>query len=163
MRTVKTEDAEFIYVMRQNKQKTQYLSKVTGTVESQKKWIKKYKLKEEQEEEFYFVLESKKKEKLGMVRLYDFKEDSFCWGSWLIKDHAPKTTAIESALQVYEFGFFTLGFDKSHFDVRKGNDKVIAFHKRFGAKIIDEDEMSFYFNFEKAVYETIRQKYKRYL
>ena len=59
------------------------------------------------------------------------KNESFCWGSWLIKEDAPKTTAIESSLQIYEFGFYSLGFD-----VRKGNDKVIAFHQRFGAKII---------------------------
>ena len=163
MRTVEVEDVEFIYSMRQNEQKTKYLSKVTGSIESQKEWIKSYKLKEEQREEFYFVLESKKKEKLGLVRLYDFRKDSFCWGSWLIKDNAPKTTAIESALQVYEFGFYTLGFDKSHFDVRKGNDKVIAFHKRFGAKIIKKDDINYYFNFEKSDYEIIKEKYRRYL
>jgi RimJ/RimL family protein N-acetyltransferase len=136
MRTVITKDAEFIYTMRQNKDKTKYLSKVIGTVESQKEWIKNYKQREEDKKEFYFVIESKDKEKLGLVRMYDFKDNSFCWGSWLIKEDAPKTTAIESSLQIYEFGFYSLGFEKSHFDVRKGNDKVIAFHQRFGAKII---------------------------
>ena len=45
LRTVEIEDAEFIYNMRQNQNKTKYLSKVTGTVESQKiglKIIKSY-------------------------------------------------------------------------------------------------------------------------
>lgn len=163
MRTVKTEDAEFIYTMRQNQNKTKYLSTVTGTVESQKEWIKSYKQREEDKKEFYFVIESKDEEKLGLVRMYDFKDNSFCWGSWLIKEDAPKTTAIESALQIYEFGFYNLGFEKSHFDVRKGNDKVIAFHQRFGAKIIDEDELDYFFNFEKSDYEIIKEKYKRYL
>ncbi|WP_313956655.1 GNAT family N-acetyltransferase [Aliarcobacter butzleri] len=163
MRTVTTEDAEFIYNMRQNENKTKYLSKVTGTVESQKEWIKSYKQREEDKKEFYFVIESKDSEKLGLVRIYDFQDESFCWGSWLIKEDAPKTTAIESALQIYEFGFYNLGFEKSHFDVRKGNDKVIAFHKRFGAKIINEDELDYFFNFEKSDYEIIKEKYKRYL
>ncbi|GAB4223628.1 MAG: hypothetical protein Kow0076_6160 [Francisella sp.] len=163
MRTVKIEDAEFIYSMRQNQDKTKYLSKVTGSVESQKDWIKEYKQREDAQKEFYFVIESKNEDKLGLVRMYDFKDDSFCWGSWLIKEDAPKTTAIESALQIYEFGFYHLRFEKSHFDVRKGNDKVIAFHQRFGAKIVDEDELNYFFIFEKSDYELIKEKYKRFL
>lgn len=163
MRTVTIEDAEFIYAMRQNENKTKYLSKVTGTVESQKEWIKSYKKREEANEEFYFVIESKDDEKLGLVRMYDFREVSFCWGSWLIKEDAPKTTAIESALQIYEFGFYNLKFEKSHFDVRKGNDKVVAFHQRFGAKIVDEDELDYFFDFQKSDYEVTKEKYKRYL
>ena len=163
LRTVAIEDAEFIYNMRQNQNKTKYLSRVTGTVESQKEWIKNYKQREEEKKEFYFVIESKDKRKLGLVRMYDFQDNSFCWGSWLIKEDAPKSTAIESALQIYEFGFYSLGFEKSHFDVRKGNDKVIAFHQRFGAKIVDEDELDYFFNFEKSDYEIIKEKYKRYL
>ena len=163
LRTVEIEDAEFIYNMRQNQNKTKYLSKVTGTVESQKEWIKNYKQREDKQKEFYFLIESKNSEKLGLVRMYDFKDESFCWGSWLIKEDAPKTTAIESALQIYEFGFYKLGFEKSHFDVRKGNDKVIAFHQRFGAKIVSEDELDYFFNFEKSDYEITKEKYKRYL
>ena len=163
MKTVETKDAEFIYTMRKNQDKTKYLSKVTGSVESQKEWINNYKTREEEQQEFYFVIESKDEEKLGLVRMYDFKDNSFCWGSWLIKEDAPKTTAIESALQIYEFGFYGLGFEKSHFDVRKGNDKVIAFHQRFGAKIVDEDELDYFFNFEKSDYEITKEKYKRYL
>jgi len=163
LRTVEPLDAEFIYLMRQNQNKTKYLSKVTGTVESQKEWIKNYKQRENVQKEFYFVIESKVEEKLGLVRMYDFKEGSFCWGSWLIKADAPKSTAIESALQIYEFGFYNLGFKKSHFDVRKGNNKVIGFHQRFGANIVAEDELDYFFNFEKSDYDITKEKYKRYL
>ena len=163
LRTVEVEDAEFIFEMRQNQDKTKYLSKITGTVESQKEWIKNYKQREYEQKEFYFVIESNNSQKLGLVRMYDFQNESFCWGSWLIKEDAPKTTAIESALQVYEFAFYKLSFDKSHFEVQKGNDKVIAFHQRFGAKIVDENEKEIFFNFEKSDYEIIKEKYKRYL
>jgi RimJ/RimL family protein N-acetyltransferase len=163
MRTVEINDAEFIYTMRQNEAKTKYLSKVNGNVESQKEWIANYKQREEDKKEFYFVIESKNEQKLGLARMYDFQNDSFCWGSWLIKEDAPKTTAIESALQIYEFGFYGLKFEKSHFDVRKGNDKVVAFHQRFGAKIVDEDELDYFFNFEKNDYKITKEKYKRYL
>lgn len=163
MRTVEEKDSEFIFMMRQNQDKAKYLSKVNGTIDTQKEWIKNYKTREEKKKEFYFILESKKEEKLGLVRMYDFRETSFCWGSWLIKENAPKSTAIESALQIYEFGFYNLGFSKSHFDVRKGNDKVIAFHKRFGAIVTHENNLDYFFNFEKSDYEITKEKYKRYL
>lgn len=163
MKTVEKSDAEFIFTMRQNQNKTKYLSQISGTVDSQTEWIESYKKREYEKKEFYFVIESKNEEKLGLVRMYDFHDDSFCWGSWLIKEEAPKTTAIESALQIYEFGFYELKFERSHFEVQKGNDKVITFHKRFGAKIVDEDEKEVFFNFEKNNYEITKEKYKRYL
>lgn len=163
LRTVEINDAEFIYSQRKNETKTKYLSKTTGTVSDQKEWIKTYKQREEHKQEFYFIIESKQNEKLGLVRLYNFIDDSFCWGSWLIKDNSPKYTAIESALQVYEFAFYSLEFEQSHFDVRKGNDKVIAFHKRFGAITTGETDLDFLFNITKEAYEQTKQKYKRYL
>jgi len=163
LRFVEENDAGFIIEMRTNIKKNKFLSSVDANIEKQKKWIREYKKKEKEKEEFYFIIESKTHEKLGLVRIYDFQNNSFCWGSWLIKDNAPKSTAIESALQVYEFGFYELGFEQSHFDVRKENNKVIAFHQRFGAKIIKEDDLDFFFIYSKNDYEKIKIKYKRYL
>ena len=51
----------------------------------------------------------------------------------------------------------------SHFDVRKENQRVVAFHRRFGAKIIEENDSDVFFNFNKLDYEVTRNKYKRYL
>ena len=163
LRTVIEDDAKFIFHLRQDPVKTQYISKVTGTVENQRKWIKDYKKREKAQLEYYFVIESKSREPLGLVRIYDFKDNSFCWGSWLIKNNAPKLTGIESALQIYEFAFYTMNFTQSHFDVRKENEKVIAFHKRFGAKVIDENKIDYFFTIIKNDYELTRKKYKRYL
>lgn len=163
LNTVGIDDAEFIYNIRQNQSKTKYLSKVSGTVEDQKNWILNYKQRENNRQEFYFMIASKQNEKLGLVRMYDFKDNSFCWGSWLIQESAPKNTAIESVLQIYEFGFYELGFERSHFEVQKGNDKVIAFHQKFGAIITNENETEYFFNFEKIDYEVTKEKYRRYL
>jgi len=163
LRGVEVSDAQFIYDLRQDEMKTKYLSQVSGTVDNQIQWIKKYKKREQEKKEFYFVIESKTKESLGLVRVYDFKDDSFCWGSWLIKDDAPNFTAIESALLIYEFAFYPLAFKKSHFDVRKENEKVVAFHKRFGARIVDENEIDYFFDFSKEEYEKTKLKYKKFL
>lgn len=163
LRTVEIEDASFILELRMVKHKNKFLSSVENDLEKQKIWLKRYKIKEHRQQEYYFVIESKTQQKLGLVRAYDLKLDSFCWGSWLIKDKAPQTTAIESALLVYEFGFNQLGYKQSHFDVRKGNSRVIDFHLRFGAKIIDEDELNYYFDYDAEIYKKIKQKYRRYL
>jgi RimJ/RimL family protein N-acetyltransferase len=163
IKTPEGEDAPFVIELRTNSKKNKFLSSIETDIKKQKEWIHAYKKRENTQEEFYFIIESKTYEKLGLVRMYDFISQSFCWGSWLIKDNAPKTTAIESALQIYEFAFYQLNFLESHFDVRKGNEKVIAFHQRFGAKIIDEDELDYFFHFKKKDYEITKKKYKRYL
>ena len=163
LRTAEVEDASFILELRMQIQKTQFLSQVKNDLTKQQAWLKGYKQKEQAGLEYYFVIESKQAEKLGLVRVYDLQPDSFCWGSWLIKDSAPSTTAIESALLVYEFGFGELQYKKSHFDVRKGNERVIAFHKRFGANVVNEDELNLYFIYLLENYLNIKQKYKRYL
>lgn len=161
LRVVELGDAQFIYDMRQGI-KSQYLSAIKSGVKSQIEWIKEYKKREFDGREYYFVIESKEAKPLGLVRLYDFRSDSFCWGSWIMRDGAPANCAIESVLCVYDFAFYELGFQKSHFDVRKDNSKVIAFHKRFGAIIIGEDEKDFYFNFTLEEYKKVRKKYIKF-
>ncbi len=163
LRTAEVADASFIYNLRQNVNKTQYLSKINGTVENQREWLYQYKKRENENKEFYFIIESKEGENLGLVRMYDFIDNSFCWGSWLIKEDAPKTTGIESALQIYEFAFYQRGFTQAHFEVQKDNNKVISFHKRFGAKVVNENKLEYFFTITKNDYETTKLKYKRYL
>ena len=163
LRTVEEKDAEFILDLRQNNSKNKFISETSGTIDKQVDWIRKYKEREQLKQEFYFVIENLDSGKLGLVRIYDLQKESFCWGSWIINEDAPKTTAIESALQIYEFAFYTLCFEKSHFDVRRENTRVIAFHKRFGASIIRESEIDVFFNFNKTGYEITRKKYNRYL
>jgi len=163
LRLIELSDLNFIFNMRQNKNKTKYLSDISEDIQVQKKWIEAYKDREKEAKEYYFIIESKQKEELGLVRIYDLQKDSFSWGSWLIKDDAPNNTGIESVLQIYEFAFYRLSYCKSHFEVRKDNLKVNAFHLRFGAVKTGEDNLNFYYEYTKTKYEKIREKYKRYL
>ncbi|MBK2257740.1 GNAT family N-acetyltransferase [Francisella philomiragia] len=163
LRTVEISDALFVLELRKDATKNKHLSKVDTTLEAQEKWIVDYKKREKSRKEYYFVIEDKEKQNVGLVRVYDFIGQSFCWGSWIIKDSAPRSAAIESALCIYEFAFYNLGFMKSHFDVRKENQKVLAFHKRFGAVIVGESDIDFYFEYSLEDYQRIKQKYKKYL
>ncbi len=160
LRDVEVEDAEFILSLRLNEKLNKYLSKTENDLARQIAWIRDYKTREN---EYYFIIESKTGESYGTVRIYDIIGDSFSWGSWIITETSPAFAGIESALLVYEYAFDELGYNRSHFEVVKGNEKVIAFHERFGAVRVREDEEKYYFEITKDQYKITREKYKRFL
>ncbi|MGL4935879.1 MAG: GNAT family N-acetyltransferase [Cetobacterium sp.] len=163
---VQEEDAKFILELRSNESLNKYLSKSVVTEDDQKKWIREYKIREIEKKEFYFRIDKKDGEQLGFVRVYDinYNENTFTWGSWIIKEGRPPYSAIESALIIYEYAFNELGMHKAVFDVRKENVGVLKFHKKFGAVTLNEDELNEYFELPKEKYEEQREKkYKKYL
>jgi RimJ/RimL family protein N-acetyltransferase len=156
-------DSEFILQLRMDQERNRFLSPVKNDLSLQTEWMKAYKEREKQQLEYYFIIIDSAEIPLGTVRLYDFRDSSFSWGSWLIKADSPLTTALESALLVYEFAFYHLGFNATHFEVMRGNVKVRAFHERFGAKVIESDDTTDFFVLSKAGYEQVRSKYVKYL
>lgn len=162
-RTVDVSDAEFILDLRMDDDLNKHISSVENDVNKQRSWIENYKLLEQEEKQYYFIIEGKNQEKFGTVRIYDFRGKSFCWGSWIVKQGSPAYVSIESALLVYEFAFYELKFEQSHFDVRKENSKVVEFHKRLGAKIVNSDELNYYFEYMKSDFHQIKVKYSRFI
>lgn len=156
-------DAEFILSLRMNDNLNEFVSKVDGDLSKQEEWLVDYKKREQNREEFYFIIKDLDYNPLGTVRVYDFKSGSFCWGSWMINPNSPRKTAIESALAVYEFAFYTLGFTQCHFDVRNDNVKVINFHKRMGATEIKSNDLDTFFIFTKSQYEDTKPRYISFL
>lgn len=161
MRLIKESDASFILSLRTDERYNQYLSPVKSDFNEQVEWIKKYKVLESKREQFYFIIETLDSTPCGTVRIYDLKEDSFCWGSWILNENKTKYAALESAYLVYRFGFDSLMFKKSHFDVRKGNKKVIDFHEKFGAIKVGEDDENYYYEITKEDVEKTVSKFAR--
>lgn len=160
LRLVSVEDAEFIVSLRQDR-KNKFLTKTD--IEKQIEWLSDYKIRERAGNEYYFIISSENDDPCGAVRIYDFQDNSFCWGSWLLSSNAPPTAGIESALLVYEFAFHYLKFSHCHFDVRIDNVKVRSFHERFGATVVKTDEQDVYYELPQAAYESTKLKYTRYL
>ncbi len=158
MRPVEESDAEFILKLRLDPRYNRFLSGVSDDVQAQKEWIKKCKDDESAKKQFYFIIERIDGTPCGTVRIYDLRSDSFCWGSWILNEDKTRHAALESAFLVYQFGFDDLGFAKSHFDVRKGNDKVISFHLKMGATKIGEDELNEYFEITRDAVLEARRK-----
>jgi RimJ/RimL family protein N-acetyltransferase len=129
----------------------QFLSAVAPDIEAQRHWINKYKLDEASGVQYYFIIEKHDGTRCGTVRVYDLKTNSFCWGSWILNEQKTRFAALESAFLIYDFGFNTLGFSKSHFDVMKGNERVISFHRKMGAVQVGEDLDNYYFEISKEI------------
>lgn len=160
LRLVEESDAPFILRLRLDERYNQFLSKVIADIESQKNWIRKYKEDESKGTQFYFIIERLDGVPCGTVRVYDLRDNSFCWGSWILNENKTRFAAVESALLVYDFGFKSLGFVKSHFDVMKGNEKVIKLHKQMGAIETGEDKDNYYFEIDRRSVEAVKERLK---
>lgn len=160
LRNARVTDARFIFTLRMDENKSQHISKISNELQLQENWLKGY---EERNNEAYFIVENFQGVPLGTIRLYDAKGDSFCWGSWILKDEAPANAAIESALIVYSFALKSLGFFNAHFQVHKSNVRVCKFHERFGANRISEDEVQYEYVISNTAIKLSMEKYRRYL
>jgi RimJ/RimL family protein N-acetyltransferase len=159
LREANIEDAAFILNLRTDQQKAKYLSTTDADLDKQRAWLAVYA---NQTNQAYFIIEDIQAQPLGTVRLYDAQGSSFCWGSWIIKDGAPSTTAIESALIVYSYALDVLGFTQAHFDVRRGNESVWKFHERFGAVRTHATEHDFIYTIDQIAINAARKKYSKF-
>lgn len=162
-RLAEPSDAGFIHALRTDPAKSTHLSETRGDAADQRRWLEDYKRREALGAEYYFVIEAADGRPCGVVRLYDFRGASFCWGSWVLADWAPRTAAIESAVLVYETGFGPLGFTQSHFAVRKGNERVWRFHERMGASRVGSTERDHLYRYGRDRYLAVRPRYARFL
>ena len=149
LREVREDDAEFILNLRCDEKKSKFLHKTEFDIENQKKYIKSYF---EKSDEWYFISEDKDGNPIGTYRIYDLKEESFCIGSWLMVDGTTVEQSFETDYLVRIYGFDVLCFNKIHFDVRKGNKKVLRYHKSVGAVQVGETDIDYLFEIEKETY-----------
>ena len=160
-RLVEEEDYEFIFFLRTDKQLGRYLSKTGENPESQRLWIREYKLRERSGDEFYFIcLDPGNNERLGVFRLYNFSDDTFETGSWLFKPGL-KTQPIIGNIVGKEIGFDFLKYEKCNFDVRKKNTTILGYHKLFNPVLSHEDDLNFYFELSKTNFNNTKLKLLR--
>jgi len=153
LRLVDINDAEFILRLRRDDRYNRFLTQVSDDIAAQVSWIESYKDEEAKGRQYYFIIERLDGTPCGTVRVYDLKESSFSWGSWILNEDKTRYAALESAFLIYKFGFDSLKYEQSHFEVMKGNDGVVSFHKKMGAIEVGQDEINFYFNIDKAAVE----------
>jgi RimJ/RimL family protein N-acetyltransferase len=160
LRLIQPDDAEYVFGLRINPAYNEHLSDVTGSVEDQRQWIETYKSREAKLSELYYVIERKDGLPCGVVRLYDIKQDSFTWGSWILDHNKPFKAALESAILVYSIAFEALELSKAEFEVRNDNTNTLSFHRRFGAVETHSDEQDTFFILTSAKFFTDLPRYR---
>lgn len=160
LRDITEDDAQFVFDLRTNREKSRYLSAISGRLEDQVQWIINYKSKRDQA---YFIVCDKEGGKMGCIRMYDPIDESYCWGGWLIIDGLGPLVAIESALLIYAYGKH-LGFSEARIDVRRANEYVWKFHENFSsATLVKQDDIDRYYVVSKNKIDTLLQKYRAFL
>ncbi len=144
LRLVEVEDAEFVVSLRSDERSRKYLSVTSDNVEAQREWIRAYKQREAQGEEFYYVIQLPGGLPVGLIRIYDLTPEVFSGGSWIIASGHPRRIAVETVVLLYDLCFDQLGYDKVLLQVVKENKSVIKFHERFGAQLQSEDDKHVY-------------------
>ncbi|TMV03499.1 GNAT family N-acetyltransferase [Brucella haematophila] len=157
LRNAVVDDAQFIYSLRTNNILNRYISAVSDDVQQQIDFLTRY---EKKDNEAFFVIEDLNGKSLGTIRLYDQKENSFCWGSWIVSPDASLRTGTKSALLLYIYAFEKLGFAASHFDVRQENQRVWKFHESWGAELTREDNLDRYYSLSRTAWGVVRKRYK---
>jgi RimJ/RimL family protein N-acetyltransferase len=152
-------DAQQILELRTDPELSRHLSPTAADLSAQQEWIKRYEACADQA---YFMIEHEQ-QPVGTVRLYDAQDDSFEWGSWIIKPGVPSHVSIESALMVYAYAVDWLGFRAAHFSVKTANMHVWQFHERFGAQRVSEGLDSIDYRIDLAHISESRQRYRRFL
>lgn len=163
LRLIRPDDARFVHGLRTDTAYNRYLSEVRGTSEDQRRWIEAYKTREAEGRELYYVIERRDGVPCGVVRLYDIAQESFTWGSWILGHNKPRKAALESAVLSFGIGFDALGLERANVDVRVGNDRALAFYRRFGMIEINRTEQDIYFVYQRARYEADRNSFKELL
>jgi RimJ/RimL family protein N-acetyltransferase len=152
--------AGFIHALRTDESRARYLHATSPALADQVAWLQAYARRDH---EAYFVVETRKGEALGTVRLMAAQGHTFSWGSWLLKRGAPATAAIESALMVYAYALDVLGFHDCEVHVHADNTRVRAFHERLGAVLASQDDMDVRYCLSHAAIRATLARYTRFL
>lgn len=153
LRLIRPDDAEYVHSLRTDPTYNRHLSQVTGTAEDQRNWIIRYKQREAELQELYYVIERKDGVRCGLVRIYDIESDSFTWGSWILDHNKPAKAALESVVISFGVAFEVLGLENGYLDVRKGNVKAERIYRRLNMDFLRQDAVNIYFCYTRSQFQ----------
>lgn len=163
LRLATEDDAAFLLSLRMDSSRNQNISATSPHLDDQVVWMRSYASRFAAGLEAYFIIEVFG-EAQGSLRLYDYlaQNDSFCWGSWIIRPGAPAATAYHSAILAYDLAFGGLRFTHAHFDVRQVNVSVWKFHEKMGSKLKHEDSTDRFYEYGVEDYRKARERLTKF-
>lgn len=127
LRSATEEDAQVTLTMRLNKEKTRFLHPVDNDVVKQRNWIRKQR---ETLGDYFFVVEDKNDNPIGMMGIYEIENDRGHSGRLLMYGNALQS--YEAYLLLFRFGFDILGLKELFGDTDINNISAIKFSKAYG-------------------------------
>ena len=154
LRENRLSDAAFVIDLRCSP-KARFLNPTKNDTSLQEKYIANYLKKQD---EWYFIIEDKNGKSLGTIRIYNVIGEQFEAGSWLMSDCANVAQSLEGEYLLKNYAYHVLGFNKNCFSVRKENKKVVNFHKVYGARIVKESEIDYFFELTREEFDLNKHK-----
>jgi RimJ/RimL family protein N-acetyltransferase len=156
LRNADISDADFILDLRTDAKKRRFISPTSPELLQQIAWLEQYAQSQDQA---YFVAEDLQGDKVGTFRIYDPVGDSFCIGSWIMREGVPAPYAVESLVMLYRYALVELGFSRSYFAVRKANRSVWRFMERSSAVRTGETDIDYLYETQRA---PLLESFRRY-
>jgi hypothetical protein len=147
---IQDDDAEFICTIR-NDFKARHLNGSANGINEQIEWIHKYKVRENKEQEYYFVFWNGL-DRIGTIRFIKMDDLTFESGSWLFVDSIPFVITIKAELFCKDFAFEYYNFKFCYFYMNKKNIQVIRYHNLFHPEKIKEDNEHVFFMLSRECY-----------
>lgn len=152
LKPVDEDDAEFTLKIRNDETLTQFIPKVSISLEEQKKWIQKQR---EKTGDYFFVIMNKQGTKLGTASLYNIENGQCEFGRYISYGSAIEN--VETAILLLDIAF-SMSVHTVIFNIDIRNIKIIRLWKQFGAVYIADFERE---GWTAAQYHLIRQDYSK--
>lgn len=160
VRLVTEDDAPFIYTLRSDKILTKHIHSFDGTFEDQKEWIRKYKEREVNGEEYYFIYEINHVP-FGVNRIYSIKNEEGTTGSWICLPGTSPIYILATSIILYDIVFDVIKLNKALYDTRKDNSSALKVNRALGGEYLYETDLDFYFELLPEKYHSVRDKLVR--
>ena len=156
VRLVQESDAPFILQLRTDAKLSMFVHAVKNDLQGQIKWIREYKEREKKGEDYYFIYFSNNKP-IGVNRIYNITQYSSTTGSWICSNDSTMEESIATDFICSEIiDMFDL--PQGPYNVSKGNNHVLRYNMRMGAKIIEENETEYTLMCNKEKYNQAKEK-----
>jgi len=130
LKPVEINDAEFIVALRTQESNAEFINKTSSSINDQIAWLEK----ESQDlSSYYFIILNSFSEPIGTISIYNVKAGSGEFGRWICNGSALES--LESALLIHQFAFDTLKLTEVYTRTLADNQKVVSFHRKFGASV----------------------------
>ena len=144
VRLVTEEDTDYILSLRTDNKLARYLHPTENDRQKQLEWLKKYKIRESDARDYYFIY-FKGEKPVGLNRAYNIFDYYCTSGSWICSPENDYEDSLATFFILHDIIFETLNLDLILFDVRKSNSQVLKLHKKCGARLVGESEIDYYF------------------